>query len=638
MKALPPLSSSIVPPTRHILMETNHDADARQALEHLEEQFFNSLHDDEGSLLSHFYTSWSQFQEWLENAHPRLSPDTQADLTKFVAVMATVSDGLLETTSSKIADDLKADLMGEISHPQSSAEIAGVFHAPRYSADSLGWLRSNLHNPYPSRAVRDAIARKTACPAKDVDAWFVDFRKRIGWSRLRFSRFGNRKADIVDAATRFYTGSEPLRPLDAVIESEFASIAATVEELYYERCVSSPLASRLDTSIKDLTPDLLESLHDEKARIRSKVQQLTPPRRRRAPYPTPEVSPTLSPRPLSTPDSAPLKEHPATPSGSSVKRSRSVSSHCPTDHEGENIRPTKRTRRSVSVTETPGTSCYPSPAASVVIDLTDLTAEAPLSSKFEGTHSGKRKRAASDCEVSRTPPSPEPSGLPTSSTPLPLTPNYVLAQATHSSSSNPPAAISETAACDSFGPPDPFFPAFMHDNPPIGKCWFALAPHSSLTVRSGDLSLSFPLFFNIVDDTVPTDVLVDFDPSWANCSTDGLATSSVDTSITGYDMNFDNFGTGMYGGAMNSFGDSLWSGTPQLHSLASTSQSGSSASTLTNQLNVSPPSLTGVYDVASPSSPSPAKLPSALLTDKARELMELEARCAALRSELAGAS
>nr|AAZ14918.1 mating-type homeodomain protein [Coprinellus disseminatus] len=611
---------------------------AQTTLSQLKAQFFSSLEDENEETLSQFYSSFCAFRDTLDSIHAHLSSQTHAAIAEFTGMMSIVSSSLLESGSPDIVDQLKTNLLSDLLQvppPTQNATRISQAASPWYIEPSVRWLRTNIHNPYPPRAVRACIAGASRSAIKDIDAWFIDARKRIGWSRMRHSRFSNRKGDMVDAATRFFTNSDPLRPLDSIIESEFAAILSTVEEMYQEKCASSALAAHLDDAVRDLTPELQISLSKQR-RQASDIREPKAHRRLR-PYPTPELSPTLSSSSVAAPEPPPLTLPVPIVSGGRKRRPRSTSIGCPTDVEEERSRPTKRIRHSSPQSlRDSAASCYPSPTSSIVLDLAEQSAELPVSADVKIIQTGEHKRTPQNAAPVCATPSPEPSGLPTSSTPLSLSPNDVLAQATHSSPSNP-LAISETAACDSFGPPDPFFPAFMHGNPPIGKCWIALAPHPSLTARSGGLSLSFPLFFNIVDDTVPTDVLVDFDPSWANCSTDGLATSSVDTSITGYDMNFDNFGTGMYGGAMNSFSDSLWSGTPQLQPLASTSQSGSGMSTLTSQLNVSPPSSTGVYDVASPSSPSPVKFPSALLTDKARELMELEARCAALRSELAGA-
>nr|AAB22022.1 A42 mating-type factor beta 4-1 gene product [Coprinus cinereus, Peptide Partial, 44 aa] [Coprinopsis cinerea] len=44
------------------------------------------------------------------------------------------------------------------------------------------WLKDNWYNPYPSPQVRSSIAKQTGASRKDIDAWFIDARKRIGWN------------------------------------------------------------------------------------------------------------------------------------------------------------------------------------------------------------------------------------------------------------------------------------------------------------------------------------------------------------------------------------------------------------------------------------------------------------------------
>ncbi|KAJ3532908.1 hypothetical protein NMY22_g7554 [Coprinellus aureogranulatus] len=268
----------------------------------LEAQFLSCLHDDdsEGRMLELFFESYSEFQDELKSLHPYLDSATKEEIEHFVTVVVTVSTNLVEATSSSIVDDFKSNLLDtmSLSLPRHASESP---QPHRYIEDSLRWLRENLHDPYPSRSVRNNIAKKTNSSVKDVDSWFVDIRKRIGWSRLRQSRFGNRMGKVVDAAKRFFTGSEPHRPLESIIESEFASIAATVERLYTEKCANSTLAARLDDAVKDLTPELQKSLSREKRLACSEARTSRPPVELQA-YPTPELSPTLSSQHLPTPE------------------------------------------------------------------------------------------------------------------------------------------------------------------------------------------------------------------------------------------------------------------------------------------------------------------------------------------------
>ncbi|KAJ3965767.1 hypothetical protein EV361DRAFT_833576, partial [Lentinula raphanica] len=55
---------------------------------------------------------------------------------------------------------------------------------PQHITPCHTWLLSNLHNPYPSLPTRDSIASSTNTDRRIIDSWFVDVRRRIGWTAL----------------------------------------------------------------------------------------------------------------------------------------------------------------------------------------------------------------------------------------------------------------------------------------------------------------------------------------------------------------------------------------------------------------------------------------------------------------------
>nr|AWT37973.1 A7 homeodomain transcription factor 1 [Lentinula edodes] len=73
--------------------------------------------------------------------------------------------------------------------PSSSSQLPNG-NLPSYIPPSYTWLLSNLHNPYPSTTIRDTIASTTNTPRRLIDAWFVDVRRRIGWTNLIEGRSG----------------------------------------------------------------------------------------------------------------------------------------------------------------------------------------------------------------------------------------------------------------------------------------------------------------------------------------------------------------------------------------------------------------------------------------------------------------
>lgn len=199
-----------------------------------------------------------------------------------------------------------------------------------YIQPSYTWLLSNLHYPYPSRDIKSTISSQTCCPVKDIDAWFVDVRKRIGWNALRKARFLNKRADIVDAATRFFVKGDPKRPLDAAIELEFVAIESRARDLYTEKFLQSFLATKLDGAVKDMTPDMKMQAKSERKQ-RRRLEQRGREQRARDAYPSPSTSPEPS-----LPASPPQRNYLHTTEVSQLKRKRRESSASATsDDEAE---------------------------------------------------------------------------------------------------------------------------------------------------------------------------------------------------------------------------------------------------------------------------------------------------------------
>lgn len=111
-----------------------------------------------------------------------------------------------------------------------------------------------MHCPYPSLDTRAAMAATHRCPRKDIDHWFVDARRRVGWNALRKSSFDNKRAKIVDAATRCFVKPDPKRPLEDSLEGEFSILKANIQHLCSKTVFQSALARRLDEAVPDMDP------------------------------------------------------------------------------------------------------------------------------------------------------------------------------------------------------------------------------------------------------------------------------------------------------------------------------------------------------------------------------------------------
>ena len=169
---------------------------------------------------------------------------------------------------------------------------------PPYIRPAYTWLLSNLHNPYPSKETKATITEESGSSTKDIDNWFINVRRRIGWNKLRSKHFENKRSLIVDAATRFFKEVPPAlhsstAPTSAIdpktnYDSEFISIENTARDLYPRKLFETPLATKLDG---DLTPEAKDRAQVECSEVQGGAEEL----QRSYAYPTPERSLERSP-------------------------------------------------------------------------------------------------------------------------------------------------------------------------------------------------------------------------------------------------------------------------------------------------------------------------------------------------------
>jgi len=185
--------------------------------------------------------------------------------------------------------------------------------------------------------MRTRFSKQTNTPHKDIDSWFTDVRKRIGWNSLRKKHFSTRK-DMIAAATRFFKPSSP--QLDhrsgpdetTHFDEEFTLLEDSAKNLYSRRFSASTLANEL-AAMKDVTPEANPAGQGNLAQQMSNQEIETIPN---SPYTSPEfVSP--SSLTFSSPSPPPSSSQ---PSSQSRKRRQSDSD----SNSGIETRPCKRTR------------------------------------------------------------------------------------------------------------------------------------------------------------------------------------------------------------------------------------------------------------------------------------------------------
>nr|AOC97530.1 HD1 protein [Volvariella volvacea] len=219
--------------------------------------------EDNGDSLEEFAESWTSLVRDVDSA--RLNGTLSPSLNDLASVVAS-RIALL----SQSFHDLHADTEALESH--FSSEIASILaegtgtpppyspshqsHHSLYVESAYRWLVDNLHNPYPSKQLRVHLAKKSGSAVKDIDSWFTDVRRRIGWNYLRRDAFSNKRSSIVNAATRFYLDKD-CDSLSADIQAKFIAIRQATLNLYNKfGCTSlvSQLTKDSECSANEHTP------------------------------------------------------------------------------------------------------------------------------------------------------------------------------------------------------------------------------------------------------------------------------------------------------------------------------------------------------------------------------------------------
>ncbi|KAJ4472633.1 hypothetical protein C8R41DRAFT_870380 [Lentinula lateritia] len=167
------------------------------------DDFFNDV---QLSDLHNSLSTWDNIVKDVVGSHQTgtLGSDTSARAIGVSQCLQALCDTFmnLELQSDGLALDLRQKLAADATElrtpspsratrsPSPSSSQAQTSNLPTYIPPSYTWLLSNLHNPYPSTSIRDSIASTTNTPRRLIDAWFVDVRRRIGWTNLIEGRSG----------------------------------------------------------------------------------------------------------------------------------------------------------------------------------------------------------------------------------------------------------------------------------------------------------------------------------------------------------------------------------------------------------------------------------------------------------------
>nr|AOC97528.1 HD1 protein [Volvariella volvacea] len=219
-----------------------------------EEAFYDALIQGESSL-EKFHSDWTSLSSTVTSSTPFLSPETLEvahSVSRTIALVAThymELDATAEKLSQQLAQDTQSILDDDSVSPSPAYSSQFNTHdsiPPPYTKVTYDWLVSNLHNPYPTKKVKQAISTQCQCPEKDIDAWFVDVRRRIGWNKIR-KILNNKRDATVAAASQFFGKTNTSMPLDPATIMAFSKMKKIAQSLYSKH-VETPLVRELHGS------------------------------------------------------------------------------------------------------------------------------------------------------------------------------------------------------------------------------------------------------------------------------------------------------------------------------------------------------------------------------------------------------
>ncbi|KAJ7103342.1 hypothetical protein B0H15DRAFT_795494 [Mycena belliarum] len=330
-----------------------------QRLLTVEAEFIQVVETNDLDAATAFEKRWSQLSVDLAAAFNNGDVDAEtATLANSISSTVTIVSDLfisLRTHSDTVAghldsmfDGLNLNIPESSSPPTTSAKALPIDSSslPSYIEPAYTWLLKHLHNPYPNKDTKQRLADQSGASIERISDWFIDVRRRMGWTQLLRDEFYRKRNAQVDAARIFFKVDRGA-PLPASIEGRFVAIENYAKEMYAAKLRQSDLSLKLTTAINDLTPEL-----QEKARQQRKLKA------QRAAYPSPAPSDASSP--MSDP-------------GASTSRKRS-SSNASDDEPLSNKRPRTDDGPDAFSMPSPPDSRHASPALSRKRRLSDADA------------------------------------------------------------------------------------------------------------------------------------------------------------------------------------------------------------------------------------------------------------------------
>ena len=234
------------------------NATLRDRLVRAEQHFLLAVLSNDEESLKLFSQEWSQLAQDIASVKVagHLDDDTALIISQVSWALENVASCMLE--SGAILQEAQTRLMSEfiqdipsdpscitLPYPQAIAPYHLLFSNPPSSTtpsilgehkllDSFayGWLRQNIHNPYPSSVQMRIISDISGTSTTQVELWFQEIRDSIGWSKLSHDLFAGSVNATVAAARRVYLERD--RDISFDIAFAFTVVKASAETLFSE--------------------------------------------------------------------------------------------------------------------------------------------------------------------------------------------------------------------------------------------------------------------------------------------------------------------------------------------------------------------------------------------------------------------
>lgn len=126
---------------------------------------------------------------------------------------------------------------------------------PLHMLQALQWLYIHLDNPYPSMSTKIELVRNSGASLQTINSWFVNIRRRIGWTSTLKRRFNSDRHLMVDCAHRVFVAEDPNQPISAEVREDFYRIKEKLSSIRESQGQESDLAKTVDKLVEEMVND-----------------------------------------------------------------------------------------------------------------------------------------------------------------------------------------------------------------------------------------------------------------------------------------------------------------------------------------------------------------------------------------------